>query len=58
MQLDLHLKSSRILVLTFVCKNSLVIRVKDSGVGIPKDFDIFALLKGVEIHQVLDLGYF
>jgi two-component system OmpR family sensor kinase len=51
-------KSSRILVLTFVCKNSLVIRVKDSGVGIPKDFDIFAPFKRSRDSSGTGLGLF
>jgi len=51
-------KSSRVLVTSFLCKDNLVIRVKDCGPGLPKDFDLFAPFKRGKNSSGTGLGLF
>ena len=51
-------KGSRVVVSSFICRDNLVIRVKDSGPGLPKDFDLFAPFKRGKDSKGTGLGLF
>jgi len=51
-------KGDRIYASAFVCNNNLVIRIKDKGEGLPKDFDIFAPFKRSKSSPGTGLGLF
>jgi len=51
-------KGGRICVNSFLCRDNLVIRIKDFGVGVPKDFDLFAPFKRSKESGGTGLGLF
>ena len=51
-------KGNRIYTSMFVYNNNLVVRVKDKGEGLPKDFDIFAPFKRSKNSPGTGLGLF
>jgi len=51
-------KGSKVRVNSFICKNSLVIRVKDSGSGLPENFDIYAPFQRSRDSSGTGLGLF
>ncbi len=51
-------QNSSVKVSVFLCKNNLVIRVKDNGPGLPKDFDLFAPFKRSKNSKGTGLGLF
>ena len=51
-------KSSKIVVSSFLCEDNFIIRVKDNGTGLPKDFDIFAPFKRGKNSSGTGLGLF
>ncbi len=51
-------KQSKIEIKTFICKQHLVIRIKDNGPGLPKDFDLFAPFKRSKDSSGTGLGLF
>jgi len=51
-------QNSKIHITTFQYRDNLYIRVKDSGIGIPKDFDLFAPFKREKKSSGTGLGLF
>jgi len=51
-------KQSRIEIRAFLCKKQLVIRIKDNGPGLPKEFDLFAPFKRSKNSSGTGLGLF
>jgi len=51
-------KKGRVVVSMFLCDNNLVIRVKDSGIGLPDGFDFFAPFKRGKESKGTGLGLF
>jgi len=51
-------QNGRVIVSVFVCEDNIVLRVKDSGVGLPKDFDLFAPFKRGKNSTGTGLGLF
>ena len=51
-------KMGRIYISTFTCKDNLIIRIKDNGPGLPKDFDLFAPFKRSKESKGTGLGLF
>ncbi|NPA51101.1 MAG: HAMP domain-containing histidine kinase [Epsilonproteobacteria bacterium] len=51
-------KKSSIKISSFLCKNYLVVRIKDNGPGVPEHFDIFAPFKRAKNSPGTGLGLF
>jgi two-component system OmpR family sensor kinase len=51
-------KGSKIYISCFICKKSVIIRVKDNGIGLPNNFDIFAPFKRASNSSGTGLGLF
>lgn len=51
-------KGDKIKVNTFICKNNLIIRIKDTGPGLPENFDIYAPFQRSRNSSGTGLGLF
>ncbi len=51
-------KEGNVYVSVFICDNNLIVRVKDNGPGLPKDFDLFAPFKRSKNSKGTGLGLF